>query len=135
MHIQVTTTLTPTEKVDKADDIVDSKMQAFIQKRIEKEDRISKRSNTITIAILFLSVIGCISIGLFLKRSISRPVLKLMDAAIEIGRGKLDTRFISIQKMKSVNWLILLKKWRKSCNNQEINLFQPKNTSTILSAL
>jgi len=91
MHIQVTTTLTPTEKVDKADDIVDSKMQAFIQKRIEKEDRISKRSNTITIAILFLSVIGCISIGLFLKRSISRPVLKLMDAAIEIGRGKLDT--------------------------------------------
>jgi len=79
------------EKVDKADDIVDSKMQAFIQKRIEKEDRISKRSNTITIAILFLSVIGCISIGLFLKRSISRPVLKLMDAAIEIGRGKLDT--------------------------------------------
>jgi len=79
------------EKVDKADDIVDYKMQAFIQKRIENEDRISRHSKTITMAIIFLALIGSISIGLFLKRSISRPVLKLMDAAIEIGRGKLDT--------------------------------------------
>ena len=80
------------EKVDKADEVLDFKMQEFIQKRIERQDETAKRVRTITIAMVLFTFFSAIGVGLFIARSIANPLTKLKDAAVEIGEGKLDTK-------------------------------------------
>lgn len=78
------------EKVDKADDVIDYKMQAYIQKRIERADLTAERIRNITIAVVLFSLFFAVVISMRITRSIARPIKKLKEAADEIGKGRLD---------------------------------------------
>ena len=47
---------------------------------------------TMVIGVIVAALILAIGSGLFLSRSISVPITKLKDAALEVGKGKLETR-------------------------------------------
>ena len=78
--------------MDKADDILDFKMQEFIQKRIERHDANAIRVRTITIAISIFAIIGALATGLIIAYSITRPITILRNATDEMSKGKLDTQ-------------------------------------------
>lgn len=46
--------------------------------------------------LLFMSTVACLVVamllGIFVARSISRPIIRLKDAALEVGKGELQTR-------------------------------------------
>ncbi len=74
-------------------------IEQFVE--IEKEDvkeahtdaeKSVATANTIISLIVLIVIVLAIGIGIFTARSISKPVTKLRDAAVEIGRGKLDTK-------------------------------------------
>jgi len=54
-----------------------------------------KSEQTAIISMLLFSILIlmlCLSLGIFVSRSISKPIMKLMDATTEIGRGKIGTK-------------------------------------------
>ena len=79
------------EKVDKADDVIDYKMQMYIQKRIDEHDLLAVRVRNTTIAVVMIALLLAMVISVRISRSIVRPIAKLRDAADEIGKGRLDT--------------------------------------------
>jgi methyl-accepting chemotaxis protein len=79
-------------KIDKADEVIDSKMQEFIQRRIEKHDELARRLRVTTIIILVFSVFCSVFVSFFMSRSIAKPIKQLKDKMIEIGKGKTDIR-------------------------------------------
>ena len=93
------------EKVDKADDILDFKMQAFIQKRIEVEDVKASHIKASAIAMAIFTFLASIAIGLFISFSIARSLAKLGKATDEVSEGKLDTR-IGITSKDEIGYLI-----------------------------
>lgn len=86
------------ERVDLADDVIDFKMQAYIQKRIHNRDESARMSRAVTIAIGLLAVIGAAVIFLIITQSISGPIRLLMLAADEFGQGNLAHRIDSQRK-------------------------------------
>ncbi len=82
------------KKVDTADDIIDFKMQAFIQKRIDRHDANSARVRTITIAIISLAFITVFVIGLFITHSITSSITNLKKATAGLSKGKFDTKVV-----------------------------------------
>jgi len=74
-------------KIKQADNVIDFKMQEFIQKRIEHEDKKSKQVKTEAIIACIVTVICAIAIGTSTSRSICRPVNELKKAVAEIKKG------------------------------------------------
>ena len=68
--------------------------------RVEREldgnnamvDKAISHVNTMIVASTLGALLFAALLGFFISRSISRPMKKLKEAAIEIGKGKLDTR-------------------------------------------
>jgi signal transduction histidine kinase len=79
-------------KIDKADNVIDSKMQKFIQKRIDQQDELARSLRPITIIIVLFSLFISIFLGFFMSRSIADPIKKLKNAMVEIGEGKTGIR-------------------------------------------
>jgi len=80
------------KKVDESDDVIDYKMQTYIQKRIEKEYEIARGIKTTTIFVVLLAFLITMGIGLVISRSISKSITDLKDSASEIGKGNLEVR-------------------------------------------
>ncbi|MGD9110185.1 MAG: ATP-binding protein [Phycisphaerales bacterium] len=80
------------DKIDGADDVIDYKMQEAIQKRIALQDEKARNVKMATIAIGLLTFLSAVGIGIFTSHFFSSPIIKLKNAAVEIGRGKLNTK-------------------------------------------
>ena len=80
------------DKVNKSDDVLDFKMQVFIQKRIAKEDKNAAHVRAITVAISIFAFVSSLATGLFIAYYFSRSISKLSKATDEISSGKLDTQ-------------------------------------------
>ena len=80
------------EKVDKADDVLDLKMQVFIQERIEKDHVNAEHIKTVVIIISILGFLCALATGLLITRFITRSISKLSSATDELSKGKLDTQ-------------------------------------------
>ncbi|MBT6226690.1 MAG: response regulator [Candidatus Scalindua sp.] len=80
------------EKVDKADDVLDLKMQVFIQERIEKDHVNAAHIKTVVIIISILGFLCALATGLLITRFITRSISKLSSATDELSKGKLDTQ-------------------------------------------
>ena len=80
------------DKVNKSDDVLDFKMQVFIQKRIAKEDKNAAHVRAITVAISIFAFVSSLATGLFIAYYFSRSISKLSKATDEISSGKLDTK-------------------------------------------
>jgi len=75
----------------KVDEFV-AAQQAVVKKlAVEQKSLVSGFKNILIIFISFLMVIG-VGISLFISRAVTAPITKLMAAAVEIGKGKLDTK-------------------------------------------
>lgn len=85
-------------RVDRADYVIDFKMQEYIQKRVEARDEAARRYAAVTIGISVCAVIGAIAIGLVIARSIWTPLARLRHAADELAEGRLDCRVGSTRK-------------------------------------
>jgi len=71
------------EKVDKADDVLDLKMQVFIQERIEKDHVNAEHIKTVVIIISILGFLCALATGLLITRFITRSISKLSSATDE----------------------------------------------------
>ena len=80
------------EQADKADDVIDLKMQKYIEKRIADRDQAARHAKTTTIAVSLIAIVGAVVIGLVIARSIWRPLKKLDDATAELASGNLKHR-------------------------------------------
>ena len=78
------------DNVYKADDIIHFKMQAFIQKKIEKENDNARTTVFVSIIITTLSFLLALALGIYISRSISNQLTKLKDAAVVISHGNMD---------------------------------------------
>ncbi len=114
------------EKVDKADDIIDFKMQRFIQKRIEMHDVNSMRARTIIIVISFFAIVSALTAGLLIAYSITRPVTKLMNASDEISKGKLDIHLEVNSKDEIGELASIFEQMRKNIKEKEASLYKSK---------
>ncbi|MBU4504547.1 MAG: HAMP domain-containing protein, partial [Proteobacteria bacterium] len=76
---------------DTIDFIISKEQKDLINKKNQIESSLEANTNMIILGIL-ISAIAAILIGAFISRSISKPIIKLRDAAGEIGKGNLDTR-------------------------------------------
>ena len=76
---------------DAVDFIILKEQKDFINKKKQLESSL-EASTIIIILGALISAIAAILIGAFISRSISKPIIKLRDAAGEIGKGNLDTR-------------------------------------------
>lgn len=83
--------------IKKTDDIIDNKMQAFIETRIKDEDLKAKRINRDVLAVCIIAFIFSVVIGTFTARSICRPISKLNFCVNQIKNGNMD---ISINSRK-----------------------------------
>lgn len=79
-------------KIDEADNVIDSKMQEFIQRRIEKHDKLARRLRVTTITIVLVCLFCSVFVGFFMSRTIAKPIKKLKDTMAEIGKGRSDIR-------------------------------------------
>jgi signal transduction histidine kinase/CheY-like chemotaxis protein/HPt (histidine-containing phosphotransfer) domain-containing protein len=79
------------EKINLLDHIITHNMNAAVLKRLEHADRTAKRNRSIVLAIVILSMVIYVGVFLFFHHSISRPIKKLKNAAIKIGKGEFDT--------------------------------------------
>ena len=84
--------------VDQADDVIDHKLQKQIEARISDRDRAARMAKTVTIAMSVLAIISAIGIGLFIARSIWRPITKLTNATGELADGNLGYRIGSTRR-------------------------------------
>jgi len=82
------------EMVDQADDIIDFNMQKQIQERIDKENEEARTTVLISIIITVIGFISALTLGFYISRSISNPITKLRDAAIEISHGNMDVKIV-----------------------------------------
>jgi len=77
--------------LDAVDFIILKEQKDFINKKKQLESSLETSTNII-ILVALISAIAAILISTFIFRSISNSIVKLRDAAGEIGKGNLDTR-------------------------------------------
>ena len=75
-------------------EIVDIKTSALSQD-IEQAIKNAEFTRNIIIIVVIVTIILSLGIGFSLAHFISKPIIKLRDAAVEIGKGNLDTRIES----------------------------------------
>jgi signal transduction histidine kinase/DNA-binding response OmpR family regulator/HPt (histidine-containing phosphotransfer) domain-containing protein len=80
------------QQVNKADEVIDSKMQKYIETRINRRDQAAGYAKTVTITVGLLAITGAVIIGLLISRSIWNPLKKLEEATSELGSGNLAYR-------------------------------------------
>lgn len=83
------------KKVNALDDVIDLKMQAFIQKRVEKADQQAKALRRATIAIVLLSLLIASIIALAISRSIVAGAAECVGFAEQVAHGHLASRLKS----------------------------------------
>ena len=64
----------------------------ILEERQAKTRKLLARTDQLITLVTIITLILAIGLGLFIARTITRPILKLRDAADEIGKGKLDTK-------------------------------------------
>ncbi len=78
------------------EDVLEPIIEHVYNKHLEPaKENIAKginRTTSATIVISMMSVFLAVVVGLFISRSISTPIMKLKNATVEIGKGKLNTR-------------------------------------------
>jgi len=67
------------KKVDEADDIIDHKMQVFIQGRIDKQDKIAAATRTNAILMVFFTFLVAAGLGLSISKSVTNPLARASD--------------------------------------------------------
>ena len=85
------------QSVDKADDVIDYKMQTFIDSRVQSRDAFARGARVLTICLGCIAMIAALTIGFLMVRSIHRPLAKLQDAVRRLGAGDLESRVNSTQ--------------------------------------
>ena len=80
------------ENLDKADGVIDLKMQTFIQKRIDNENTKARTNVYVSIIITIISLLLALVLGLYISRSISNQLNELRDAAVEISQGNMEAK-------------------------------------------
>ena len=78
--------------IKNADDIIDSKMQRFIEKRIEKEDAKAKLVKAEALAVCIATCLAALIIGIITARSICRPLAELHRCVNKMQSGSLDIK-------------------------------------------
>jgi CHASE3 domain sensor protein len=91
--------------VDKADDVIDFKMQEFIQKRIEHEDDNAARAKSLVIAVTILAILLSIGLGLFVSQRITKPLEKLSNTVDEVSKGNFKVEIEKTSSIKEINTL------------------------------
>ena len=92
--------------IEKADFVVDNKMQNFIQSRIDKKDAIAARIRNTTFSIILFAVVMAIGTGLFIASSITKPVNTLTESAAAIAEKAGDlTRKIEVKSKDELGQL------------------------------
>ena len=84
--------------VEKARDIIELDMQAYVQNRIDNEDMKATNLKTHASVISIIAIIAAIIIGSLTSRSILRPISELTDAALQIKSGNLNIKMQKIAK-------------------------------------
>lgn len=93
-------------------------------------------SKSLTLIVFSLTLVLSLTIGLYISRSISRPVSQLTDASREIGKGKLDTR-IDIRSNDEIGELAAaFNKMTANLRQSQVEILAAKNfVDNIISSM
>lgn len=76
--------------IERADKLIDRKMQAFVQTRIDNENKKAKMLTNEAFSISAATILIAAVIGMVTSRSICRPIAQLDEAVNKIKNGQLD---------------------------------------------
>jgi CHASE3 domain sensor protein len=91
--------------IDKADEVIDFKMQEFIRQRIENQDNIAARSRNLVIVVTVLGFFFSIALGLFVSSRITKPLSQLSKTVDEINKGNFNAEIEKTSSIKEINEL------------------------------
>jgi methyl-accepting chemotaxis protein len=91
--------------IDSADDVIDFKMQEFIQQRIDNEDENAARSKNLVVLVTLLGFLLSISLGLFVSYRITKPLEQLSKTVDEVSKGNFKVNIEKTSSIKEINQL------------------------------
>ncbi|MBU2591794.1 MAG: HAMP domain-containing protein [Nitrospinae bacterium] len=78
--------------LQEADNLLDDQIQVVAMDKIAEDERRALFNTTLVMAAIFLSVMLSVVVGYFISIPITDPIIKLRDAANQVGRGDLNVK-------------------------------------------